>query len=140
MHHEEKRKHGHDRRREERRKQAHGFVIFRFKKGGISMADTLLTGETAIFGEVPTPSGAVLPAGVIPAWTVSDVTVATIPATNPDVTGVTVPVTGVAAGTFTLTVTATLPNGTVIQGTDSITVSAPAPPAPTGLSISKISG
>ena len=104
------------------------------------MADTLLTGETAIFGEVPTPSGAVLPAGVVPVWTVSDVTIATIPATNPDVTGVTVPVTGVAAGTFTLTVTATLPNGTVIQGTDSITVSAPAPPAPTGLSISKISG
>jgi len=107
------------------------------------MADTLLVVETAIFGAVPTPAGSAaspLLSGVVTQWTSSDVTVATVASPNPDATGATIPVTAIKAGVFTLTATDTLTNSVVIQGTDDITVSAPAPPTPTGLTISKISG
>jgi hypothetical protein len=145
MHREERRRHEHERRHGERRNRPTGLFIFRLReeKGEFFMADTMLVGETAIFGAVPTPPGSAaspLLSGVVTQWTTSDVTVATIPATNPDATGATIPVTAIAAGTFTLTATDTLTNATVIQGTDPITVSVPAPPTPTGLVISKVSG
>ncbi len=73
-------------------------------------------GATGTFAATAVPVGAVLPAGVVPVWTSSDVTVATVATPNPDATGLTTILTGVVTGSVTLTVAATLPDGTVAQG------------------------
>lgn len=92
-----------------------------------------------IFQVGPVPSSAVLPAGSIPAWTSSDVTMATVETPNSDATGDTIKVTRVnsAGGAFTLTVVDTLTGGSVLQ--DAVLVTVPAVPvALTGLSITQI--
>jgi hypothetical protein len=86
------------------------------------MSIPITIGETGTFQATPQPPGSVVPAGVVPQWTSSDVTVATVANPNPDTTGLTTVVTGVAGGTFTLTVSATLPDGTVAQGSLSVTI------------------
>lgn len=87
----------------------------------------------------PVPSSAVLPAGIIPAWTSSDVTVATVETPNSDPTGITIKVNRVvgASGAVALTVVDTLTGGTVLQDAVLVTVP-PAPIALTGLSITQI--
>lgn len=73
-------------------------------------------GGIGTFLAVPVPAGAVIPTGVVPAWTSSDVTIATVATPNPDSTGLTTVLTGLTTGTITLTVTATLPDNSVAQG------------------------
>jgi hypothetical protein len=131
-----------ERRHHERRREhfARRLVIFKLRRGEWHMAQTtatLLVGETAIFGEAPNPVGSTIPSGTTLAWTSSDVTIGTVTTPDPDSTGVTSPVTGVAPGTFTLTCTGTEPGGNTISGTCVVTVSAP---TATDLTISKISG
>ena len=91
----------------------------------------------------PVPVGASLPSGVVPAWTSSDVTLATVESPNSDSTGITIKVSRVnpAGGSITLTVALTLSDGTVLQ--DAVVVPVPAlipppPPPLTGVSISQI--
>jgi hypothetical protein len=87
-------------------------------------------GATKHFGVTDLPAGSALPTGIIPAWTSSDVTVGAVVTPNPDATGLTCAVTGVAAaGSFTLTATATLADGTIIQG-KAVMPALPAPPPP----------
>lgn len=81
-------------------------------------------GGTGKFQAVNVPAGSILPSGVIPKWTSSDVTIATVEEPNSDPTGQTVKLTGIAAGSITLTVTATLPDGTVVQGSAVVPVTA----------------
>jgi hypothetical protein len=97
-------------------------------------------GSTKHFGLTDVPPGSALPAGVVPKWTSSDVTVATVVDPNPDATGLTAAVTGVAAsGSFTLTATATLADGTVIQGSAIVpALPAPPPPVPTSFTINQL--
>ena len=73
-------------------------------------------GGTGTFSATPVPTGAVIPKGVVPAWTSSDVTVATVETPNTDATGMTTKLTFLKAGSITLTVAATLPDATVAQG------------------------
>jgi hypothetical protein len=80
------------------------------------------TGATGTFQATPVPAGAVLPAGVVPVWTSSDVTIATVTSPNPDATGLTTILTGLATGSITLTVTATLPDNSVAQGTATVPI------------------
>ena len=96
-------------------------------------------GAVGVFQETPIPVGAILPAGIVPSWTSSDATIATVESPNSDATGATIKVTGMKAGTFTLTVSATLPGGNVIQGSATVQVVAAPPPAPTGFTISQLS-
>lgn len=91
------------------------------------MIDGILVGKTRIFVETNVPAGSLFPPGVVPKWTSSDVTKAVVTDPNPDVTGSTVPVTGVAVGDFTLTATATLLDGTVVQGSAVVPVIVPEP-------------
>jgi hypothetical protein len=97
-------------------------------------------GQTKHFGITDLPPGSVLPAGVVPKWTSSDVTSAVVVDPNPDATGETVAVTGVAAtGSFTLTATATLADNTIIQGAVVVPCLAPpAPPVPTSFQIDQL--
>ena len=81
-------------------------------------------GTPGAFQAVPQPPGAVVPPGVVPEWTSSDVTVATVANPNPDATGLTTELTGVADGTITLTVAATLPGGGIAQGSVQVPVKA----------------
>lgn len=73
-------------------------------------------GGVGTFQATAIPAGAVLPTSVIPVWTSSDVTVATVASPNPDPTGLTTILTGVVNGSVTLTVAATLPDNSVAQG------------------------
>lgn len=72
-------------------------------------------GGTGSFQAVPVPAGAVVPSGVVPKWTSSDTTIATVDQ-SADPTGLTCVVTGVATGSITLTVAATLPDNSIAQG------------------------
>ena len=83
----------------------------------------VVEGGTGDFEAVTIPAGSVLPPGVVPQWTSSDVTIATV-SQSADPTGMTCVLTGVANGSITLTVSATLPDGTVAQGSVSIPISA----------------
>ena len=73
-------------------------------------------GGTGQFQATTVPAGSVLPSGVIPAWTSSDVTIATVESPNSDATGLTIKVTGLKTGSITLTVSATLPDNSVASG------------------------
>ena len=83
---------------------------------------SIVIGSTGSYQAVTNPAGSVLPSGVIPQWTSSDFTIASVESPNSDPTGFTIKVTGVAGGTFKLTVAATLPDGTIPTGdiTDTI--------------------
>lgn len=76
----------------------------------------VIQGGKGTFTATPQPPGTTLPAGVVPLWTSSDVTVATVANPNPDPSGLTTILTGLAVGTVTLTVAATLPDNTVVTG------------------------
>lgn len=69
-----------------------------------------------------TPVGGTLGPGIVPVWTSSDVTIATVPLVNPDPTGLTSPIAYVGPGTATITVSATLPGGNIIDGSAQATV------------------
>jgi hypothetical protein len=87
-------------------------------------------GLTKHFGITDLPPGSTLPAGVVPKWTSSDVTAAVVVDPNPDPTGQTAAVQGVAAtGSFTLTATATLADNSIVQGS-AVVPCLPAPPPP----------
>lgn len=73
-------------------------------------------GGTGTFTATPVPAGAVIPASVVPVWTSSDVTIATVASPNPDPTGLSTILTGLQTGSVTLTVSATLPDNSVAQG------------------------
>jgi len=73
-------------------------------------------GGIGTFAATTVPVGSVLPAGVVPQWTSSDVTIATVASPNPDATGLSTILTGVVTGSVTLTVTATLPDNSVASG------------------------
>ncbi len=80
------------------------------------MAITGVTdGGKGSFAAVAVPAGAALPTGVVPKWTSSDVTVATVDQ-SADPAGMTCVVTGITTGSVTLTVAATLSSGTIAQG------------------------
>ena len=81
-------------------------------------------GATGTFVATPQPPGAQLPTGVVPSWTSSDSTISLTPAADGLSTTATVPV-GDTNTSFTLTVSATLPDG----GTPSGTVTVPILPA-----------
>lgn len=83
---------------------------------------SVTVGSTGHFLATPEPAGSIVPAGVVPVWTSSDVTVATVASPNPDATGLTTILTGVLGGTITLTVTATLADGTIAQGSAVVTI------------------
>jgi hypothetical protein len=93
-------------------------------------------GATLQFTATPTPAGATLPAGVVPTWTSSDTTNVTI-TTDPTgliasvVLGSAIPV----GESVTLTVTATLPDGTTPTGSASFTVGAAPPAEVTGFTV-----
>lgn len=89
------------------------------------MITGIVVGGTGIFSATDVPAGSALPSGVVPQWTSSDVTVATVASPNPDATGMTTVLTGVKAGSVTLTVSATLPDNSVAQGTATVPVSTP---------------
>ena len=74
---------------------------------------TISADGTGSFQAIAQPVGSVIPAGIIPAWTSSDVTIATIAA---DASGLDAVLTGVASGSVTLTVAATLASGKIAQG------------------------
>ena len=101
------------------------------------MAVGIPQGVTKHFGVTNVPPGSKLPAGVVPKWTSSDVTQATVVDPNPDATGNTAAVTGVAtSGSFTLTATATLADNTIVQGT--LVVPCLPPPVPTSFQIDQL--
>lgn len=101
-----------------------------------------VAGGTAL--ATATAIGGVLSAGIAPAWTVSDVTMATIDPVGTAVTPgttftspITYP-TPLLDGTVTFTISATLPDGTVITGADSITITGGVvvpPTEPTGFGV-----
>lgn len=102
--------------------------------------NTVLVGATAVFKATPEPAGSAIPAGVVPAWTSSDVTVLAPVIPNPDSTGIEGSFTGGAPGTATVTCSVTNPaNGNVATGSVVVTVEAPPPPFPSSLSISQVS-
>ena len=74
----------------------------------------VVDGNKGSFVATPFPLGSVVPSGIIPKWTSSDVTIATVTETDP--TGLTCIVTGLLVGSITLTVAATLADNTVVQG------------------------
>jgi len=82
----------------------------------------ITVGTPGNFLAIPNPVGAILPAGVVPQWTSSNVLIATVANPNPDPTGLTTQLTGLETGTITLTVSATLPNGNVAQGSVQVPV------------------
>lgn len=84
----------------------------------------IVVGQVGQYQAATVPTGSVLPTGVIPQWTSSDFTIASVESPNSDATGFTIKVTGVAGGTFTLTVSATLPDGSVPQGSITDTIAA----------------
>jgi hypothetical protein len=116
------------------RRKARGLKIKQRRKE--HMPSGIIVGAVGAFQETPEPTGSALPTGVVPAWTSSDVSVATVESPNSDATGRTIKVTGVAPGEFTLTVAATLPGGNVVQGTLQVAVTAP---LPTSLAIAQLS-
>ena len=79
-------------------------------------------GGTGQFQATTVPAGSVLPTGVVPVWTSSDVTTATVETPNSDPTGLTIKVTGVKTGSITLTVSATLPDNSVAQGSATVPI------------------
>jgi len=114
--------------------QVTGFTI---QQQGDPMALTAPDpGATLVFTATPTPAGAVLPAGVIPTWTSSDPTNAPVTADPTGLIGTVVLATGITVGeSVTLTITATLPDGTTPSGTTSFTVGATPPVEVTGFTI-----
>jgi hypothetical protein len=90
-------------------------------------------GNTLVFTATPTPAGAVLPAGVVPTWTSSDPTNAPVTADPTGLIGTVVLSSSITVGeSVTLTVSATLPDGTTPTGSVSFTVGAPPPPEVSG--------
>jgi hypothetical protein len=93
-------------------------------------------GNTLVFTATPTPAGAVLPAGVVPTWTSSDPTLAPVTVDPTGLIGTVVLDPSIPVGeSVTLTVTATLPDGTTPTGSVSFTVGAPPPPEVTGFTV-----
>jgi hypothetical protein len=93
-------------------------------------------GNTLQFTATPTPAGSVLPTGVVPTWTSSDTTNVTI---TTDPTGLIATVvlgTAIPVGeSVTLTITATLPDGTTPSGSVTFTVGAVPPVEVTGFTV-----
>jgi hypothetical protein len=93
-------------------------------------------GATLQFTATPTPAGAVLPSGVVPTWVSSDTTNVTI-TTDPTgliatvVLGAAIPV----GESVTLTITATLPDGTTPTGSATFTVGAAPPVEVSGFTV-----
>jgi hypothetical protein len=93
-------------------------------------------GSTLVFTATPTPAGAVLPVGVIPVWTSSDPTNASVSADPTGLIGTVVLSSAIPVGeSVTLTVTATLPDGTTPTGSASFTVGALPPVEVTGFTV-----
>ena len=82
-------------------------------------------GATGTFAETPLPSGTTLPAGVIPAWSVSDPTQASVTASADGTSAVCAVPTSATAASFTLTVTAKLPDGTTPSGNATVSILQP---------------
>ena len=116
-----KRHYGHEEREFHRHRKVRAFYIT--QKGDKRMAINGVTvGATGTFQATTVPAGSVLPTGVVPVWTSSDTTIATFASPNPDATGLTTILTGVATGSVTLTVAATLPDNSVAQGTATVPI------------------
>jgi hypothetical protein len=113
-----KRHYRHEEREHHRHRKVRAFEITQLYKGRHhKMAITgVPNGGTGQFGATTVPAGSVLPTGVIPQWTSSDVTTATVETPNSDATGLTIKVTGLKTGSITLTVAATLPDNSVASG------------------------
>jgi predicted ThiF/HesA family dinucleotide-utilizing enzyme len=79
-------------------------------------------GTTKQFGVVTVPTGSVFEKGVVPAWTVNDVTLATVETPNSDPTGMTCKITGLADANVTVTISATRLDGKVVQGSGVVPV------------------
>jgi hypothetical protein len=93
-------------------------------------------GATLVFTATPTPAGSVLPAGVVPTWTSSDPTNAPVNADPTGLIGTVVLASGIAVGeSVTLTITATLPDGTTPTGSTTFTVGAAPPVEVSGFTI-----
>jgi multisubunit Na+/H+ antiporter MnhC subunit len=114
-------------RHEERERHRHRKVrsLYIIQKGAFPMAiNGVPVGGTGTFAATTVPAGSVLPTGVVPVWSSSDVTTATVASPNPDATGLTTVVTGIKTGTITLTVSATLPDNSVAQGSAVVPINA----------------
>lgn len=81
-------------------------------------------GGTGNFAATPEPTGSVVPAGVVPVWASSDETTATVASPNSDPTGLTTVLTGIKSGSITLTVTATLADGSTPTGSTVVPITA----------------
>jgi hypothetical protein len=128
-----------------RRNEPKSFKVVKIgprKKGGKGkMSQTVIVpaapGGTGTYQAVPEPAGAVVPSGIIPAWTSSDITLATITA---DPTGLIGTASYIAPGTVTFTVSATLADGTVVTGSIQEVIATPPPPPPptiTGFAVTR---
>lgn len=81
-------------------------------------------GATGVFTETPLPAGTSLPSGVVPAWTSSDPKAVVTPTS--DGTGCSVAVDpAITSPNFTLSVTATLPDGTTPSANVTVPVNFP---------------
>jgi hypothetical protein len=93
-------------------------------------------GATLVFTATPTPAGSALPSGVVPTWTSSDPTNAPVTADSTGLIGTVILSTAITVGeSVTLTITATLPDGTTPSGSTSFTVGATPPTEVTGFTI-----
>ena len=84
----------------------------------------ITVGTPGSFKATPQPPGSKVPSGVIPKWTSSDVTIATVEEPNSDASGLTIKVTGLLDGQITLTVAATLPDNSIAQGSIVVDIAA----------------
>ena len=95
-------------------------------------------GNTLQFTATPTPAGSVLPSGVVPTWTSSDPTNAPVTVDPTGLIATVVLSTSITVGeSVTLTITATLPDGTTPTGSTTFTVGAAPPVEVTGFSIAQ---
>jgi hypothetical protein len=93
-------------------------------------------GATLVFTATPTPAGSALPAGVVPTWTSSDPTNAPVTADPTGLIGTVILSSSITVGeSVTLTITATLPDGTTPTGSTTFTVGATPPVEVTGFTI-----
>ena len=83
-------------------------------------------GATLQYTAVPEPAGAVLPAGVVPKWTISDTTNTTLTVDSTGLIATVVLGANIPVGeAVTLSITATLPNGSTPTASVQFTVGAP---------------
>ena len=94
-------------------------------------------GQTPEFTATPQPDGAVLPAGVIPTWSCSDSTFSLTPDATGLIVKVAIPSTATVGESVTLTITATLPDGSTPTGTFTFSIGAPPPPQVSGFTIAQ---